>query len=291
MPIAENEAPELFKAKTTQRWQVYGTDEQRGALFAALAKAQAEFPPIPRTKEVTIRGKTDDGRPYSYTFEYAPLDQILDTLRPILGKHGLCFSQPPVSGDGNDYEVRTILGHSGGAYFEAVIRVQKVPKVKDQGGLFTYLKRYSANGILGVEPSTDDDAAVASGEERDIKDRGGKRSSPPAPPRQKAQPKPEAQKAQETGKKLAEEEAARKAAEEKPDRAPSPEYNGQELSQDTEDRIITLAKALGYRQKAFAARVYELMDCTHEQLDELGGRQLIVHLENEAQSQGILVDG
>src|SRR3989304_1917668 len=55
-------------------------------IFEALAAFQGELKSIPKTKEVTI--KSDKG---SYSFKYAPLDEILDTIYKLLGKHGLSF--------------------------------------------------------------------------------------------------------------------------------------------------------------------------------------------------------
>ena len=58
-------------------------------LNEALAKAQGEFPPIPREKTVTVKTKTGG----SYSFAYAPLDAILSACRPVLAKNGLAITQ------------------------------------------------------------------------------------------------------------------------------------------------------------------------------------------------------
>jgi len=59
------------------------------ALAKALVAAQAEFPPIERSKDVRVQTKTGG----SYSFSYAPLDAILNSVRPVLTKHGLAVSQ------------------------------------------------------------------------------------------------------------------------------------------------------------------------------------------------------
>ena len=58
--------------------------EKGGPLAAALAKAQSEFPPIPRDKTVTVQTKAGG----SYTFSYAPLDTVLGAVRGPLTSNG-----------------------------------------------------------------------------------------------------------------------------------------------------------------------------------------------------------
>ncbi len=58
-------------------------------LTAALAAAQAEFPLIPKNKEVTVRPR-DGGTPYK--FKYATLETIFGAVRPALAKNGLSLS-------------------------------------------------------------------------------------------------------------------------------------------------------------------------------------------------------
>ena len=121
-----------------------------GALYAALAKAQAEFPPIPRTRTVTVR--SDKG---NYTFDYAPLDTILALCRPILGKYALAITQK-WTGD----SLETVLGHQSGAELWATVRVPAADSMQKRGAALTYLRRYSIQAILGIaaEEDTDGDA-------------------------------------------------------------------------------------------------------------------------------------
>lgn len=122
-----------------------------GALYSALAKAQSEFPPIPRTRTVTVR--SDKG---NYTFDYAPLDTILAVTRPILGKHALAITQ-----SWNGDELVTVLGHESGAELRAHVQVPHADSMQKRGAALTYIRRYSIQAILGVasEEDTDGDAA------------------------------------------------------------------------------------------------------------------------------------
>lgn len=146
------------------------------ALYSALAKAQAEFPEIPRTKTVTIQGAG-----YSYSFDYSPLDNTQHLIRPILGKHGIAINQPPVTGPNKDFRVVTIMAGHGGAVV-GEIDIARVGDIKQQAGLFTYMQRYGYEGMVGVKADTDDDGAAANNEGAKIQDRTPKRRTPDNPP-------------------------------------------------------------------------------------------------------------
>lgn len=125
-----------------------------GGLAAALAAAQAEFPPIPKTKTVAVR--TDKG---TYTFAYAPLEAILDATRPALAKNGLALTQLLEGAS-----VRTVLAHKSGEWIRSDAPLPTMPaKAQELGSLITYLRRYAAVSILGVAAEDDDDGNIASG--------------------------------------------------------------------------------------------------------------------------------
>ena len=125
-----------------------------GEIALALAQAQAEFPPLPRSKTVQVR--SDKG---SYEFSYAPLDEILSAVRPALAKHELALTQTfrgPV--------VRTLLLHSSGEWIASDLPLPTVPAAPQQlGSLITYVRRYAVVSILGVAAEDDDDGNVAQG--------------------------------------------------------------------------------------------------------------------------------
>ena len=122
-------------------------------LNAALAKAQAEFPPIKRDKNVNV--KTKDGGSYSYS--YAPLDAIFEAVRKPLSDHGLSLIQL-LDGEG----IRTELRHEAGGVIGATFPLPHVPeKPQELGSMLTYLRRYGVVAILGIAPEEDDDGAAA----------------------------------------------------------------------------------------------------------------------------------
>lgn len=143
------------------------TDEMSGALAAALAKAQGEFPPIPRDKEVTVTIKTGG----SYKFKYAPLDSILNAVREPLVTNGLALTQLLDAGD-----LVTVLLHKDGGSLTGRLPIPSVDGVQAFGSAITYLRRYSIQAILGIAAEEDDDGNHAAGNAASFGTR-------PAPPR------------------------------------------------------------------------------------------------------------
>lgn len=125
-----------------------------GKLAAALAKAQASFGPIERNRTV----KTG-----TYNFDYAPLDTILEAVRPALAANELALTQvivPSTAGMG----LRTLLLHSSGEWLAGEVSLgQRPAKAQELGSLLTYMRRYSIVSILGVAAEEDDDANAADG--------------------------------------------------------------------------------------------------------------------------------
>lgn len=127
----------------------------QGALAAALAAAQASFPPIPRDKEVTVESKTGK----SYKFKYAPLDSILNAVRKPLADNGLAITQLLDDGD----LVTTLLHKDGGALSGRITLPNTGDSVQALGSAITYLRRYSIQAVLGIAAEEDDDGNRASG--------------------------------------------------------------------------------------------------------------------------------
>lgn len=122
-------------------------------LATALAKAQAQFPAIPRSKEVTVQ--TSKG---SYKFKYAPFEEILRSTRPQLADNGLSFTQGVI--DGNMIE--TTIMHSSGEWI-----AQSVPLIvqwvgpQALGSALSYSKRYGFCSAFGIHADDDDDGNIA----------------------------------------------------------------------------------------------------------------------------------
>lgn len=124
--------------------------DKSGALAAALVKAWAEIPSVYR-----------DASNSHFRSNYATYDQIVQTTRPVLAKHGLSLLQlPGIDPDGRAV-IRNTLVHKGGEVMD--LGAIAVPS-KDQhdpqkfGSAVTYAKRYAWCAALAVPTGDDDDA-------------------------------------------------------------------------------------------------------------------------------------
>lgn len=124
-------------------------------LAEALAKAQAEFSPIPKDSKVEVYSKPPERR-FLYEYYYADLTTIIDKTRPALSKNGICFTQGMVSGG----FATTLIHSSGEKLVTGFIPCQiKATDYKEIAGAITYLKRISLSAALGVSADEDVDAA------------------------------------------------------------------------------------------------------------------------------------
>ena len=126
--------------------------------YAALAKAQGQFPPIPRDKtvEVTMRSGA------KYTFKYAPLDTILTAVRPAMSANGLAILQTV-----EDDRVFSLITHTSGVCLKLapvkVLQTEQGPQA--QGSALSYSRRYSICLALSLVADEDNDANGAAGHE------------------------------------------------------------------------------------------------------------------------------
>lgn len=119
-------------------------------LATALAKFQNEVT-NPQNSKTVSAGK--------FSYKYAPLDEILSLVRPILAKNELSIVQVPTMSDGM-VGVTTTLLHSSGEWIETNPILLKLDKQSAQGAgsAITYARRYAISSILGISSEDDDDA-------------------------------------------------------------------------------------------------------------------------------------
>jgi len=133
------------------------TSEGIGHVAEALAKAHTEISSIER-----------DGKNPHFKSRYATLDQILESVRPILAKNGLIIVQS--SDDGSEdhkyINVKSAVIHLSGEWIETSVQI---PVSKNDahglGSALTYGRRYSLGALLAISTQEGDDdgnAAVAS---------------------------------------------------------------------------------------------------------------------------------
>jgi hypothetical protein len=114
-------------------------------LATALAKAQSEMGNAKKSSE----------NPY-FKSKYADLAEVLDTVKPLLSKHGLSVVQMP-GYEGPQVTVTTVLMHSSGEYISEVAKVTPVkPDPQSIGSAITYLRRYALASFAGIAQEDDD---------------------------------------------------------------------------------------------------------------------------------------
>lgn len=133
--------------------QIFGTQEQRQEMFSSWAKYFTEVTNPENTVVNTF-----------FKAKYSPLNEVLNAVRPILGKYGLGILQVP-SFNGTDCSVTTILTHESGAFisFPALTNKPTKQDVQGMGSTLTYLRRFALNSITGVMGEVDDDGNASTG--------------------------------------------------------------------------------------------------------------------------------
>lgn len=129
-----------------------------------LAGALSKF-----TGEVTNPKNT--ARNPQFNSKYAPLQDILSLVRPLLSKQGLSLLQS-TTGDLENVTISTTLLHESGEFLEMepfTLRGEqtlkggaKVLNVQGAGSMITYIRRYQISALLGLSSEDDDDGDYAS---------------------------------------------------------------------------------------------------------------------------------
>ncbi len=87
--------------------------------------------------------------------KYATLNQVWETIQPVLSKNGLAVVQLP-DADG----LTTIISHTSGEYLQTTATLPNISDPQKHGGSITYMRRYALAG-LGLVIDEDDDANAA----------------------------------------------------------------------------------------------------------------------------------
>lgn len=189
--MAENNAaPAAKEVKKVEHKNVY----------AAQSALQGELKPIKQTAVVDFEKKNTEGK---VNFSYAPLDEIMEVLYPLLGKHGLSvrheFVKIPLGGtlfkDGLDCvlthetaeEKPVTSTHSvskeGGEVVtetrEQMTRTNEIRSgalpidltnsdMKIVGANITYARRYTLGVVLGLSTEKDMDVVLVEEQRRNV---------------------------------------------------------------------------------------------------------------------------
>ena len=137
--------------------------EAKLAYDAALAAAQAEFPPITKNRRVLFtssKGTTD--------YRHEDLANLIETIGPILAKHGISYKWRTVNEVNEPIVVTCILTHKAGHSEENTLRGPRDDsgnKNSLQGiaSAVNYLERYTFKASVGVASRHDDDGKAGGG--------------------------------------------------------------------------------------------------------------------------------
>lgn len=164
------------------------------SLATALAKVQAQLPKLERDRTVTVQQKNGD----TYSYSYATLANLSETVLPLLAQHGLSFVAMPGAGTDGKMCVRYQLLHESGESLAGEFPISGEGGIQMIGGRITYARRYCLAAIVGVAADEDDEARLS----EDGGPRTAQRATPPvrrqSPQREPAaqQERPTAQRAQ-----------------------------------------------------------------------------------------------
>ena len=122
-------------------------------LFAALAKAQANFHKVVKNRINTAFGGKG--------FRYADIEAILSAVRPALNEQGIYLYQHVTNGKGF-VNCETVLMHESGDQMSGgAITIPFSTGGKNDaqalGSAITYARRYSLSATLGISADDDDD--------------------------------------------------------------------------------------------------------------------------------------
>lgn len=143
------------------------------SLAEALAAFQAEVPKMSKDEHAKVTGKSKEtGERYDRSYNFAGLDQFVEIVEPVLGRHGLSVTSAPSFDDKGRYVLTVTLLHESG---EERSGVWPLPDPyargvgpQDIGSAYTYGRRYIAWGLTGTFPGgADDDGKQAQQQARE----------------------------------------------------------------------------------------------------------------------------
>ena len=126
--------------------------EEITELMASLAEVQFELPTMPKDSQ-------------AYGYKYTDLDTIVKTIKPILHKHTIGYTQSVGSTADGAQTLTTRVFNKQGQYIEdttvlPVITGTKNNNAQTLGMSITYMRRYALCAMLGITSDEDVDAAT-----------------------------------------------------------------------------------------------------------------------------------
>ena len=128
------------------------------ALSAALVEALSEMTEVRKGKQAKI--ETRGGGSYGY--RYADLGDTLQTVRPVLARHGLAVLQHTHTDSGDSVLISTTILHRSGEWLRFdPLALPAGRTAQETGSAITYGRRYTLLAALGLATEDDDGASAA----------------------------------------------------------------------------------------------------------------------------------
>ncbi len=143
-------------------------------LYEALAKAQKEFPKIPRNRTAKVRMKS--GGEYSYN--YADLGDVVNAVLPILHSNGLLYYQFGEVSAGRNKLVTCIAHQETSDKLQSEFLLPDSNDPQATGADITYFRRYALCAALGIV--TEDDTDAQGGKQKAGAQKPGQGTTPPS---------------------------------------------------------------------------------------------------------------
>ena len=160
--LSKNPAIDPAKIEHLMNLQLKMEDRQaEKAFFAAMAKFQGECPVIPRNKKTDFASKSGG----SVKYDYAPLDQIVSIVKPILMRNGLSFSFDVTPSAAGTTEIITTVSHAEGFKkdfkytYDSIHDDGRMNASQRRKSALTYAKRAALENALGLVTAGEDDDA------------------------------------------------------------------------------------------------------------------------------------
>lgn len=127
------------------------TSQEYKNIYSSIIRMRTEIVPIAKTKRANA---------VKYTYNYAPLDSVIELLNVVLPKHGLGWVQTIGMQEGRPALTTRIIHESGEWIEDTLILPIGTPdggKNENQtlGASISYFKRYALSAMFGI--ATDDD--------------------------------------------------------------------------------------------------------------------------------------
>lgn len=148
---AQEQAAPVAPVIRTEPWR----SEQIGELCAALAKCQAEIKNPKKGKTAKVASKKGESSSYSYV--YADISDVCETINAVAPKFGLSHSQIIRPNAEGRTCIFTMIMHESGQWLLSEYKLPPAADNHEMGGNITYGRRYALAPMFGIAAEEDTD--------------------------------------------------------------------------------------------------------------------------------------